>query len=53
MASDAANNLRMQQQQQLLLFEDFSTEQQDVNEPMQIDKMMLGEIYQHTQQQKL
>ena len=50
MAVDAASQLRMQQQQQLLLFEDFSTEQQDAQESMQIDKMMLGEIYQHTQQ---
>lgn len=37
----------MQQQQQLLLFEDFSTEQ--VEEPSSLDKMMMGELYQHKQ----
>ena len=40
----------MHEQQQLLLFEDFSTEQP---EPRRLDKMMVGELYQHKQQQSL
>jgi len=50
MATDASLQLRMQQQQSLL-FEDFSTE--EAGAPATIDKMMIGELYQHKQQQNL
>lgn len=49
-ATKANQQRLMHQQQQLLLFEDFSTEQQ---EAPQLDKMMVGELYQHQQQQNL
>jgi len=47
LVTDAANQLRLQQQQQLLLFEDFSTEggQHQSQDPAALDKMMVSELY--------
>lgn len=49
MVNDAANQRRIQQQQ-LLLFEDFPSEQEGRSS---IDMMNMGELYQHKQQQSL